>query len=72
MTIDKHLQEVFRNLNRIYFHDFKDVGINEPDFEYYYAESTLYLIRQRKTKAYYFVTAISPANALMQVKNEVS
>lgn len=71
MSVDKILQEAFKNLDRIYFRDFKDVGVDEKEFDYYYAESTLYIIRNRKLKYYYFVTAPNPANALMQVKNEV-
>ena len=71
MSTDKKIQDVYRILDRLYFRDFKDVRIDEPDFDYYYAESTLYVIRHRKTKAYYFVCADKPANALLKVKNGV-
>lgn len=71
MSTDQKIQDVYKILDRLYFRDFKDVGLDEPDFDYYYAESTLYVIRHRKTKSYYFVCADKPANALLKVKNGV-
>lgn len=71
MQFDKLAHEFYKHLDKVYFHDFKDVGIAEARFEYYYAESTLYIIHDRLFNNYYFINAVSPANALTIIKNGV-
>lgn len=60
---DKILQkasEIIKNLN---WKDFNIAGYTDPYFDYYYAESELYLIRNKASGSIYFVKAKSPAEA---------
>ena len=61
--IDEILQqasEIIKNLN---WKDFKTVGITDFYFDYYYAESGVYLIHDRIDESIIFVKASSPAEA---------
>lgn len=71
MATDKIFHDCAKYLSKTYFRSFKEVGLWETDLEFYYAENTLYILHSKKTNAYYFVHAVSPANALMQVVNGV-
>ena len=60
---DKILQkasEIIKNLN---WKDFNTVGITDFYFDYYYAESGVYLIHDRINESIIFVKASSPAEA---------
>ncbi len=66
MRIDQEIHNVFQYFNGkdIRWHDFHGVGIEEDYYDYYYAESRLYVIRDRCMSNYYFVKAGSPGEAL--------
>ena len=66
MMIDKKIHEVkdFLLGNDILWHDFREVGRDEPYYDYYYAEERLYIIRDRVTQHMAFIEASSPGNAI--------
>lgn len=45
------------------WHDFRDVGMDEPYYEYYYAEDELYFIRDRVYQTFWATRAKSPKEA---------
>lgn len=51
----------------IRWHDFSEFGLNAPDFEFYYAESRLYVIRNNRFGYYSFIRANNPLEALKVV-----
>lgn len=63
MTDDKILQEASKIIKNLSWCDFSTVGIEDFYFDYYYAESELYLIKDRINDSIYFVSARSPAEA---------
>lgn len=71
--IDKAFHEVFSAINNwsIRWHEFRDVGIDEPYYGYYYAENQLYIIRDWMTDEYWFVKARSPKEALDAYKERL-
>jgi hypothetical protein len=70
MMIDGKIHEVNGYLNEgIMWHDFSDVGLDEPYFSYYYAEDRLYLIKDNMTDCIWFIEEGSPAKALQVVKD---
>ncbi len=73
MRIDQEIHNVYQYFNSkdIRWHDFHGVGIEEDYYDYYYAESRLYVIRDRCMSKYYFVKASSPAEALQKFKDLV-
>ena len=73
MRIDQEIHNVYQYFNSkdILWHDFHGVGIEEDYYDYYYAESRLYVIRDRCMSKYYFVKASSPAEALQKFNDLV-
>lgn len=73
MRIDQEIHNVFQYFKSkdIRWHDFHEVGIEEDYYDYYYAESRLYVIRDRCMSKYYFVKAGSPAEALSKFNGHV-
>lgn len=65
---DKTLHCAYKDLQRIKWNDFRKVGLDETYFDYYYAEATLYIIRDRITLEYFFVEANSPLQAFEKYK----
>lgn len=61
---DKMIQGAFEYLENVKFNEYLELGYVEPEIEYYYAESRLYVLRNKNTKTYYFVEANSPVDAL--------
>ena len=64
---DKMIQYVYEYLqSRVgaRWHDFQEVGLDEPYYDFYYAEDMLYIIRDRLMETYYFTRARSPKEAL--------
>ena len=70
---DEYVHEVFKRFgnNGVRWHDFHEVGIDESYYDYYYAESMLYVIRDRLMNTYYFVEARSPGKALAKYKEHM-
>ncbi len=64
MVIDDKIHEFFDRTPDILWRDFKDVGIKENWYDYYYAESELYILRDRITEGMWFIEARSPKQAL--------
>ena len=54
--------------DEIRWHDFKEVGLDEPYYDWYYAEGRLYVIRDRIAEWYWFCYASSPKDAMEQFK----
>ena len=48
----------------IRWHYFAEVGLDVSDFEYYYAQDRLYVIRNNRFGYYSFIKASSPVEAL--------
>lgn len=59
----------FDDYRNIPWLDFKRVKLDEPYYEYYYAEGELYLIHDRISEAIWFVEARSPKQALSILKD---
>ena len=51
----------------IRWHSFSEFGWDAPDFEFYYAESRLYVIRNNRWGYYSFIKAGNPVEALEMV-----
>ena len=66
MNIDMKIHEVFKYLTsrEIKWWDFRDIGVEEDYYDWYYAEERLYIIRDRVMLKYFFVEASSPKEAL--------
>ena len=63
--IDKQIHAVYEAFSSgVLWHDFREVGGEEPYFDWYYAEERLYVIRDRLTRQYFFVEARSPMEAI--------
>lgn len=54
--------------DEIRWHDFKEVGLDEPYYDWYYAEGRLYVIRDRIAEWYWFCYASSPKDAMEQFR----
>lgn len=65
--IDIYLHEIFRMFthDEVHWRDFHDVGVDESYYDYYYAESGLYIIRDKALGSYSFEEALNPKEALM-------
>lgn len=63
MNFNRMIQAVESGLEERRWQNCRDYGATDDLFEWYYAEDRLYVIRNRKMKAYYFVYAKSPAEA---------
>lgn len=51
------------------WHDFRDVGMDEPYYEYYYAEDELYFIRDRVYQTVWATRARSPKEAFEKFRS---
>lgn len=72
MMIDGKIHEVNTYLeNGIMWRSFADVGLDEPYYDYYYAEDRLYLIRDNMSECIWFVEESSPAKALQVIKKRL-
>lgn len=74
MTFDERVHDVFENFTKptgVRWHDFHEVGIDEPYYLYYYAEDELYVIRDVMVDTFAFVEARSPAKALAKYKERL-
>ena len=71
MRIDQEIHNVYQYFNskNIRWHDFHSVGIEEDYYDYYYAESQLYVIRDSCMSKYYFAKAKSPSEALQKFRD---
>jgi hypothetical protein len=63
MLNDKILQKASKIIENLEWKDFSTVGIEDFYFDYYYAESGLYLIKDRINDSIYFVWANNPGEA---------
>ena len=65
IALDEQLHEIFHAFenHEILWRDFKDVGIDETYYDYYYAEGGPYIIRDRVMEEYFFVEARNPKEA---------
>lgn len=70
--IDKAFHEIFNAINNreIRWRDFNEVGLDEPNYDYYYAENQLYIIRDRVMEGYWFVKARNPKEAINAYKEK--
>lgn len=55
----------------ILWRDFREVGIEEYYYDWYYAENRLYVIRDRMIETFRFVEADNPREALEQYKSRL-
>lgn len=62
--MDKYIHIFYENIENIQWLDFRVVGLENKFYEYYYAEGELYIIRDRVSKAMWFIEARSPKEAL--------
>lgn len=71
--IDLALHEVFVAIKdrQIKWQDFRNVGIEEYYFDYYYAEDELYVIRDRIFDRIEFVKAKSPKEAYKKWRDQI-
>ena len=67
---DIKIHEVHEYLSgeEIRWHDFREVGVEEDYYDWYYAEDRLYIIRDRVMTTYYFVEARSPVDAMKKYR----
>ena len=70
MIIDKQMHGILAYFegDDIRWHDFKEVGLDEPYYDWYYAENRLYVIRDRIYEWYWFCYASSPKDAMEQFR----
>lgn len=68
MSLDKTIHNFHDRIKDIMWRDFKDVGLDEYYYDYYYAEEELYLIRDRISECIWFIEARSPKQALESLK----
>ena len=66
--MDKYIHIFYENIENIQWLDFRVVGLENKFYEYYYAEGELYIIRDRVSKAMWFIEARSPKEALETLK----
>lgn len=68
--LDKAFHLVASATENIYWHDFREVGLDEPYYDYYYAEDELYIIRDRVYLRLWFCKAKSPKEAWQKYEDE--
>ena len=68
-SFDTRVHDFFDDCRNIPWLDFKVVKLDEPYYEYYYAEDELYLIHNRISEAICFIEARSPKQALDILKD---
>lgn len=65
MSIDEAIHAVYEAFTMgVLWHDFKEFGLDEGYFDWYYAEDGLYVLRDRLMQQYWFTKARSPWEAL--------
>lgn len=71
--IDEAIHATYKALHGgIRWHDFREVGADEPYYDWYYAENRLYIIRDRLMEQYWFIQARSPLEALEKFKDRLN
>lgn len=70
LDLDKAFHLVASATENIYWRDFRDVGLDEPYYDYYYAEDELYVIRDRVYLRLWFCKAKSPKEAWQKYEDE--
>lgn len=71
MDYDDMIHCIVHGFSRgIIWHDFSDVGLNEPFYEWHYAQDRLYVIRDKKLHNYRFIKAGNPAEAMKVIQSE--
>ena len=68
MNVDSIVQNAFTAFKNIKWRDCEQ----NKDYEWYYAENMHYVIRQKKTNAYWFIKSKSPITALETVLNKLA
>lgn len=64
MSYDDMLHCIFHGFNRgLRWWSMKNFGADNDDYEWYYAENRLYVIRDKAYRTYYFVEASCPKEA---------
>lgn len=71
--IDKAIHEVYEYFNgtEVRWHDFHEVGGDEPYYDWYYAEDRLYVIRDRIFHRFEFIEAKSPMDTITIMNDTV-
>ena len=67
MNIDDAIQKAFTAMKNVRWRDCE----SDNAYEWYYAESMLYVIRQKETGAHWFIKSKSPDTALECVLNKI-
>lgn len=67
-SFDTRIHDFYTDYRNIPWLDFKVVGLDEPYYDYYYAEDCLYIIRDRITEGIWFIEARSPKEALESLR----
>lgn len=67
MSVDEHIHELHKQLDKMLWRDFD----NEEQYEWYYAENNLYLLRYKPTGELAFIKGKSPDSALKTLENKV-
>lgn len=68
--LDKAFHKAAWAAENIYWQDFRGVGIDEPYYDYYYAEDQLYVIRDRVHLSLWICKARSPIEAWQKYEDE--
>lgn len=69
--LDKAFHIVALAIENIHWRDFLEVGLDEPYYDYYYAEDELYIIRDRVSLRLWFCKARSPKEAWQKYREEL-
>ena len=69
MSTDDAIHKIAKDLDEVRWRDCKDYGAFDGTFEWYYAESQLYVIRHKRLKHIYLIKAKSPADAMTRLKH---
>ena len=68
--LDKAFHLVASATENVHWHDFREVGLDEPYYDYYYAEDGLYCIRDRVCLRLWFCQARSPKEAWQKYEDQ--
>ena len=63
MNADTLARDFYKEIPNIPWTDFRNVGMDEPYYDYNYCGSGLYIIRDRITEGMWFIEAGSPKEA---------
>lgn len=69
--LDKAFHLVASATENIHWHDFREAGLDEPYYDYYYAEDELYIIRDRVYLRLWFCKARNPKEAWQKITEGV-